>query len=159
MIVLLIRLMMSALCAMVMGCASSRAEETSQRSPEMREPTYMASELIVKLKPKAGKVVDAALQKSRVPTHTGLAWFDRLTERYGVSAIEPVFSHQLDAEVLKQRFPERSRRAPANAKTPDLQYVYKLTLRQGAVIPQAAADYTTQPDVEYAQPNYIATIQ
>ena len=40
-----------------------------------------------------------------------------------------------------------------------MKYIYQLTMRQNTDVLQAAHEYTTHPEVEYAQPNYLATIQ
>ncbi len=58
-----------------------------------------------------------------------------------------------------RKYPERAKRAPPDTHVPRLQYVYKLTMSHKANITEAAADYARHPDVEYAQPNYIATTQ
>ena len=139
------------------GCGATRAQET--RQPSAAEPTqsYVPGELIVKLKPEAGKALAATLQAGRPPTQTGLAWFDALNQRYGVRQLAPLFPDQRDIEDIRRKYPERARRAPPNATAPSLQYIYKLTMPQDADILQAAADYAKQPDVEYAQPNYLAT--
>ena len=147
---------------MAVGCAAATtAQGTAEYLPGPNQPQYVVGELIVKLKPEVGKILDAALQAGKSPTHTGLAWFDGLNARYGVRAIQPVFTHQPDVEEIRRRFPQRSRRAPpnTNAQTPSLAYVYQLTLRHDADIPQAAAAYAAHSDVEYAQPNYLATTQ
>jgi len=90
---------------------------------------------------------------------TGLAWLDELNARYGVTKIEPVFSQTLDPHTIQRRYPQRTKRAPPGATIPSLAYVYKLTLQQDTDLRQAIADYSAQPDVTYAQPNYLATTQ
>ena len=141
------------------GCTLHAAQEGTARSSEIDVPRYVAGELIVKLKPEAGEILDGALQAAAPPTHTELPWLDALNRRYGVSAIEPVFAHQPDLDEIKRKYPERSRRAPPDARPPNLKYIYKLTMRHDVDVIQAAADYAKQPDVEYAEPNAIATIQ
>ena len=144
------------LTGLLLGCAASALEEHAHELPK---GTYVPGELIVKLVPEAGEQLEAALAAKRVPTETGLDWLDRLNTRYGVTKIDPVFSHHQDIEAIKRKFPERSKRAPPGAAAPSLKYIYKLTLLPSAPIPQAASDYARQPGVEYAQPNYLVTIQ
>ena len=141
------------------GCKLRAAQERTSRPKEIDTPRYVAGELIVKLTPEAGEVLDAALQAEAAPTHTGLPGLDALNRRYGVTAIEPVFAHQPDLDEIRRKYPERSRRAPPDATIPSLTHIYKLTMRRDADIPRAAADYGGSPDVEYAQPNALATIQ
>jgi len=141
----------------LVGCrsASVAAVEPAQQP----ETAFVAGELIVKLRPEAGRQLDEALAAGALPRHTGLAWFDQLNERYGVTKVEPLFTYQADTEDIKRKFPERTKRAPPGAEVPTLRYVYTLTMSRDANVLQAASDYTAQPDVEYAEPNYIATIQ
>ena len=141
------------------GCCLAVAQESPHVASRSSSPQYVAGELIVKLKPEAGEVLEAALHAGQPPVNTGLAWFDALNVRYEVSAIQPLFAHQPDVAEITRKYPQRSRRAPPGAKAPSLQYLYKLTMRQDVNVLQAASDYAAHPDVEYAQPNSLVTIQ
>ena len=141
-----------------MGCRRLSAQELTQQE-HGHTARYVAGELIVKLKPEAGAALDAALQAGQPPTNTGLARFDALNTRYGVRAIEPLFSHTPGVEEIRRKYPERSRRAPPGVQTPSLRYLYKLTMRHEVNVLQAAQDYAANPELEYAQPNHLATIQ
>ena len=143
----------------VVGCTATAAQGTSEHRVRPHQLPYVAGELIVKLAPEAGAALTTALENGQLPTQTGLAWFDELNARYEVSAIQPVFAQQPDIEAIKRKYPERSRRAPPDAKIPSLKYVYKLTLRHGANVLQAAQNYAAHSEVEYAEPNYLATVQ
>lgn len=146
------------LAEVIVGCRTLTAEEIHKPTPAASH--YAAGEIIVKLKPHAGETLNAALHAGhQPPQHTGLAWFDTLTQRYGVTKVEPVFPQQPDFETITQKYPQRARRAPPGATAVNLQYIYKLTLRQDAGIEHAATDYAHHADVEYAQPNYLAEIQ
>ena len=123
------------------------------------KPSYASGELVIKLTPEAGAVLDQALEVNRQPTETGLAWLDALNLRYGVSAIAPVFRHHLDSEAIKRKYPERARRAPPGAKIPSLKHIYTFQMRAGTDILLAVEHYERHPGVEYAQPNYLATTQ
>ncbi|MBI3997284.1 MAG: hypothetical protein HY352_06470 [Candidatus Omnitrophica bacterium] len=147
------------LAEVIGGCRTLTAEEIREPTPAVAAH-YAAGEIIVKLKPHAGASLNAALHAGhQPPQHTGLAWFDTLARRYGVTKIERVFPHQPALEAIKQKYPQRARRAPPSAKAVNLQYIYKLTFRQDVDIEHAAADYAHHSDVEYAQPNYLAEIQ
>ena len=143
----------------LLGCQSTRAQAVDRTFPEPREPQYVTGELLLKLQPDAGALVEAARAAGKLPTQTGLAWFDELNARYEVSAIQRLFTQQPDVEAIKHKYPERAHRAPPDAKIPSLKYIYKLTLRQDADVLQAAQEYAAHPEAEYAEPNYLATIQ
>lgn len=136
-----------------------QAVEFHQPPGDAQQPKYVPGELIVKLKPEAGKQVTEALAAGDPPTNTGLAWLDALNHRYGVTKIEPVFPNQPDPEAIKRKYPQRARRAPPGAVAPNLAHIYKLTLRKDADILNAAVDYGLARDVEYAEPNYVVTTQ
>jgi len=126
------------LCGMVVGCATTFAKDANDQPHASQQATHVAGTLILKLKPEASKALDATLQSGQSSTMTGLAWLDTLNARYGVTKIEPLFPHQ----------------PPAT-----LQHIYKLTMRNGTDVTRAAAGYERQPDVLYAQPDYLATTQ
>ena len=96
----------SALLIGAAGCELRAAQEGTSRPKEIDTPRSVAGELIVKLTPEAGEVLDAALQAEAAPTHTGLPGLDELNQRYGVTAIEPVFAHQPDLDAIKRKYPE-----------------------------------------------------
>lgn len=146
-------------CAMAGGCARVHAQDGRGSKPSPSTPRYVAGELVVKVKPKVGERLDAALQAHQPPTHTGLVWLDALNGRYGVTAIAPLFANQPSLEEIQRKYPVRARRAPPGATSPSLRYIYKVTMRRDADVEHAALEYGQQPDVEYAQPNYLATVQ
>ena len=137
----------------------TRTSRTSVLGPQPAGPSYATGELIVKLAPEAGAVLDEALEANRPLTSIGLAWLDALDQAYGVSAIEPLFPHQVDPETIREKYPERAKRAPSTARAPTLKHIYTFRLRPDADVLQAAQDYASQPAVEYAQPNYRVTTQ
>lgn len=121
---------------------------------------YVPGQILIRLNERAGEMIEAARGIAGSPTTTGIGWFDALNARYGVTNIEGVFEHAFDLDTIRERFPERARRAPWNdPEPPSLRYVYKLTLRPEIDVRQAVADYAAQPDVLYAEPNYLATTQ
>ena len=134
----IVRVVSLLLCGMGVGCATTFAKDTNRQPAASQHAAYVTGTLILKLKPEAGKTLDVALQSTQAPMRSGLAWLDALNQRYGVTKIEPLFSHQ-----------------PA----PTLQHIYKLTMRNGTDVTRAAAGYERQPDVLYAQPDYLATTQ
>lgn len=146
---------------LAVGCVATDAKD-AQESPRAPQGagSYAAGQLIVKLKPEAGAALDAMLAQGRAPTQSGMAWFDALSVRYGLSRIEPVLAGQQDVESIRRKYPQRARRAPpGTSRLQPLRYLYKLTLRPDVDLRHAAAAYSAHPAVEYAEPNYLATIQ
>jgi hypothetical protein len=146
---------------LVDGQTSDDVETHAAPGPEPTPapPAYAAGELIIKLNDEAGQQLEEALEAGRPLTETGLAWLDALNATYGVSVIEPVFRHQADPEEIREKYPERARRASPGVTIPSLRYIYQLTVRADADIRQAVAEFSQQPAVIYAEPNYVATIQ
>src|SRR5205823_4313371 len=61
--------------------------------------------------------------------------------------------HRIDGGLA--RFPARAGRIPKGATVPDLSNVYVLDLPSGSDVAAAAARYAADPDVIYAQPDYV----
>ncbi len=141
------------------GCRAGAAEPPADHATASKSRHYVAGELLVKLKPEAGQALDAALSAKRSPTATGLTWLDVLNQRYGVSAIRRLMTPSQTPEDIRRKYPERARRAPPGAHSQSAQYLYALVLRADVDLLRAAAVYSAQPGVEYAQPNYLATAQ
>jgi hypothetical protein len=135
------------------------AQEAHQANPRSSRANYVAGELIVKLRSDAGEALDGALNNHKPPIETGLSWFDALNRQHGVTAIKPLFANQPSPEEIKRKYPVRSRRAPPGAKATSLKHIYQLTMRVDVDIEQAARAYAAHVYVEYAQPNYLSTIQ
>jgi hypothetical protein len=73
---------------------------------------------------------------------TSLTSVDALNREFGISAMEPVFPH------LRKTAPF----------LPDLSTIYKLRLAPGKSLADAIQRYRQDPNVLYAEPNYIAHI-
>ena len=139
------------------GAASALEAHTHDLPKQGRD---VSGQLIVKLRPAAGARLEQALRDHWTSLEsTGLDWLDRLNARYGVTKITPTFSAPPDIEMIKRKFPQRTKRAPPGADVPRLQYIYTFTVSSTVAIPQAAADFAAHPDIEYAHPNYLMTIQ
>ena len=98
---------------------------------------------------------------------TGRDSLDRLNRSFGVREAHPLFlrDHELDADrkttyrqridVVLGKYPARSARIPKGAAVPDLSNVYVLELPAGTDVAAAAARYAADPEVVYAQPDYV----
>ncbi len=140
----------------VIGCASAPPHRSF---PTAFSARHVPGELIVKLRPAAGEVLKTVLAAGHPATQTTLPWLDTLNRRFGVTRIEPLLHQHADPEELARKYPQRARRAPAGTPVPSLRHVYKLMLPPEADISEAIAAYSAQPDIEYAHPNYLVTVQ
>ncbi|MHC4620635.1 MAG: S8 family serine peptidase, partial [Planctomycetota bacterium] len=65
---------------------------------------------------------------------------------------------KVSATSKERRLLRRLKRAPKRAKVPDLGRIYKIDLAPGQSAARAAAEYNKDPDVEYAELNYLVSI-
>jgi subtilisin family serine protease len=140
------------------------------------EPGYVPNEIIVKFKAEAVNALECAIvQKGATPSQVQLtASLDKLNKKYKVKKFRQIFpsfkknQKRLEALKLKDKslltkkekhLLRRLKRAPKDAKIPDLDRIYKLTLGEGQSVEETVAGYNQVPDdVEYAQPNYMYEI-
>jgi len=136
------------------------------------------NEIIVKFRGTAANIIERQLQlhdSAGNPNFLPLSYhLASLNKKYRLNRIKPLLkdfrSRQLNLEPLKGadgRFPakkqkrilERLKRVPKIAKVPDLGNIYKIQLncesRQS--LEEALAEYRNNPDVEYAELNYIVS--
>jgi len=139
---------------------------------------YIPNEIIVKFRGTAADTIEKQLHirnPADVPNLSLLSsHFATLNKKIRVSRIKPLLKdfrkRRLRLESFKGaagRFPakkqkrvlERLKRAPKTAKVPDLGKIYKIQLdcesRQS--LEEALAEYRSNPDVEYAELNYIVS--
>ncbi len=114
------------------------------------------------------------------------ASLDKLNKKYKVKKVAPIFKdfkrQRKNIEYLKaksdlkehfkkkyainavrlskkeEHILKRLKRGPKDAKIPDLDQIYKLELEEGQSVEEAVAEYKKDPNVEYAQPNYVYTL-
>jgi hypothetical protein len=125
------------------------------------------------------------LSRRREPfkTITHTSTLDMLNNRFRVKKIEKVFESKEGEDLKKltlnrlvtsnlresaeerfykqvrstrKRFSKRSKRAPQGMEVPYLNHIYRLEFEDKALdILEACAAYSEDPDVEYAEPNYL----
>lgn len=149
---------------------AEKTENIKEDISKEKTPQYAPGKLIVKFKPGTSEVI----RNSGYTVHArGLSRsINELNAKHKVKNINPVFKHLhkkdadgkfLTAKSQAQRtagkFSKRQKRAPVDAKIPDLENIYILELEKDADILQSAADYQNDPNVEYAEPNYIYDTQ
>ncbi|MFZ0034685.1 MAG: S8 family serine peptidase [Sedimentisphaerales bacterium] len=139
-------------------------------------PRYAPNEIIVKFREKAAGTAASEVYKKVAAKDMRLSSsLDRLGRQYKVKELKPVFKNfkknaekirQLQAKDVKQltakekRILRRLVRAPKNAKAPTMDRIYKLAveLEKGQSLEDVVAEYNKDPDVEYAELNYIVSI-
>ena len=122
-------------------------------------PEYAPSDVIVKFKP---GVIDVPVEKQRVLAHEvviSASSIDILNQRFGLIEMERIFKTPLkknycdqvrtmtaeeQVESIEQKFPQI-----------DLSNIYKLTFPKDANVREIVEEYKKDPNVEYAQLNYI----
>lgn len=117
---------------------------------------YAPGELIVKFrsKPKLdpSRLADPGYL-ARVPQLKGIAG------KHKLRLMGTVFG-KFDPEKVKRRFHQRATRARAGETPPDLSRIYKIILEDASVsVLDVCAELRENPDIEFAEPNYVARIQ
>jgi beta propeller repeat protein len=118
--------------------------DTASPSPDQAPGPFVPGEIIVKLKPGVEPAAAAALRA--------------VDSRHPGKRYERVFPHLLTAEEVGRRNPIRGRRTPGQAPGQErrLDSIYRVILEdQTADVLQAARELSQDPDVEYAEPNFI----
>ena len=126
---------------------------TSSESP------MAPQELIIKLDPSAGKILNEALQEKHPPARTGLPWLDLLNRQYAVISITPLLPPDASPEETRQKYPQRTQRRNPEENSPDLGYVYLFQFKSGIDLKETARIYSENPQVVYVHPNAVMSIQ
>ena len=147
--------------------ASSAAAGVALRPPLANSPSAHPHRLIVRYTTRAARC-SACLPSgpARFASVTGTDSLDRLHERFRVQSARGVFVQAadeasaravLDRHIARarQHYSTRAARAPRDVTPPDLTRVYVLDLGPGVEPSEAAAAFAADPDVEYAEPDYI----
>ncbi|MEE9369934.1 MAG: S8 family serine peptidase, partial [Sedimentisphaerales bacterium] len=137
---------------------------------------YVPNEIIIKFRETVADSVEEQLRSKAPATQLTLSQdLDQLNARYAVREIKPLFKNfrhrcqQLkalqakDKTLLTQKENHtlsRFKRARKEAKVPELDRIYKLKLEldENQTLQDVVAAYNNEPDVEYAELNYIVSI-
>ena len=148
------------------------------------KPNYVPNEIIVKFKDTTAQVLESELvQKIKSLRDVKLASsLDNLNKKHRVKEFKQIFPNfkkdrqrlenlklrdkvrtkynikQIKFTKQEEHLLKRLSHAPKDAKVPDLDRIYKLELEKGQSIEEAVAEYSKDPNIEYAQPNYIYTL-
>jgi len=134
-------------------------------------PGYKEGEIIVKFKQGAAEALEGQLSKNKATEMMQMSIsLDELNRRHKVEKIRPLIKgfrtkRQWMKELLKKdeanltnrekRILKRSNRVSKRAKKYELDRIYKIELAEGQSAEEALEEYRQNPDVEYAELNYI----
>ncbi|UCF43334.1 MAG: S8 family serine peptidase [Planctomycetota bacterium] len=139
-------------------------------------PEYVENEIIVKFRGNAADAVETGLAKGGSAKGLKLSdSLDELNKRYKLKKAKCLAKNfkqnrgrvkallEKDEALLskkERRIVERLKRAPKGARVPDLSGIYKLELELEAwqSLEEVVAAYGSDPDIEYAELNYIVNI-
>jgi len=137
---------------------------------------YVPNEILVKFRRNAATAIEEQLELKRTTNQLVLSQdLDELNARYHVKKIKPIFKnfrtrrqrvislHQKNKKFLntrEKRILRRLKHAPKNANVPDLDRIYKIQveLRTGQSLEEVVETYQSNPNVEYAELNYIVSM-
>jgi beta propeller repeat protein len=130
-------------------------------------------EIIIKFKEKNAASIDRNINSQTMkpsPSQTGLPSINTLNVKHKVKDIAPVFKELKDKQLqtnksykqlftdTQAKFSQRAKRAPKNVQIPNLTNIYKLELQdENADALAICEEYKQDSNVEYCEPNYIAT--
>ncbi|MBN1888717.1 MAG: S8 family serine peptidase [Thermoflexales bacterium] len=141
-----------------LAATSTAAAEPPARAirPGADGVRYRSGDLLVRFTPQAGRSL-ALRSLLRSPSSiTGLSALDELGAAHGLRAIDPVFrrlTRQKAAAVRASVFVSDAMSGWGQAE--GLADVYKLSFPAEADVEQLAAAYRADPNVVYAEPNYV----
>jgi hypothetical protein len=137
---------------------------------------YVPNEIIVKFRANAAGAFKRGLAKGGLAKGLKLTdSLDELNKRYKLKKAKCLVKNfkqnrgrvkallKKDTALLskkERRIVNRLKRAPKDARVPDLSRIYKLELelKAGQSLEEAVAEYNSNPDIEYAELNYIVKI-
>ena len=135
--------LMSGLIIVFVAACATRATTTDQ-SPRPRPRSaapWAGGQLIVKFQPEAAAAVERARREERFPA-VGIASLEALFAEFGINRCQRVF-------------PDR----PNQTDDPvGLARIYVLWLGSEAPVEGAVQAFSQDPAIEYAEPNYTATL-
>jgi len=159
----------------ILACLLAAAALT-QAVPLSASNEYVPNEIIVKFNEKTASAAEKQL-KAKTPTRNLKLskTLDKLNKKYRIRKLAPIIKNfrqkhqQLQALRTKKdslltekekHILRRLARAPKKAKIPDLDRIYKLEIEPETQqsLQEVLEDYQNNPDVEYAELNYIVSI-
>jgi subtilisin family serine protease len=148
----------------------------TQAVPLPASNEYLPNEIIIKFSENAASAAEQQLRAKIPASNLKLSKaLDKLNKKYRIRKITPVIknfrANQKRLNALKtkktslltekeKRILRRLARTPKSTKLPDLDRIYKiqLDLKMQQLLRETLEDYQNNPDVEYAELNYIVSI-
>ncbi len=145
-------------------------------SAHTKAAKYVPNEIIVKFNSSLTDVLETQLSKGLPPAKLKLsASLDRLNSKYRLRSAKAIFKNFKKKRQHIKALPEKDKtllsttekqilrrmtRAPKNTPVPELSGIYriKVDLKPGESLEEIAATYADDPEVEYAELNYIVSI-
>jgi subtilisin family serine protease len=147
--------------------------------------SYAKGQLIVKYRDSVTQCVHCLIKHGgsfQFATTDASGSLDELHQRYHVAAAKPLFrpeekearlgsdafpvsrqmleqDEQQHQEMIMRRFQIRAKRIPWDAPLPDLSHTYLLEVPDDCNIAQAVEDFSRDPHIVYAEPNYLMKVQ
>jgi len=139
------------------------------------QPDYAQNQIIVKFRRPVTDTLEMSLSEATSASELKMSHsLDRLNKKYRLRKAKPLFKnfrknrHHRNALLKKDKalltkkekhIIRRLKRAPKGAKVPELDRIYKidLDLEPGQSIEEVVAAYNNDPDIEYAELNYIVS--
>jgi len=121
-----------------------------QLDPRVQQAEFLPGEILIRYK---DDVVVSNLKISGIP-QTGVASIDQIFQKYAVHTSERLFPNKkkLKSTVMLPSFSGRE------FEQPNLHNIYKLQIQQPYRIFEAIEELNQDPNVLYAEPNYILSI-
>jgi subtilisin family serine protease len=171
------RLLILGLAALILGLGEPASQDvptdgdvgvSDPRTRAALRVEYVPGELVLKLRSPVAAHAESAVSLSFTSAEESIdaSGLDALVDEYGITALRRVFrrfdetgdlvaSAQEVAAANVERHLARSRRAPLGATVPDLENLFVAELAEGSDVLEAAARFSSHPDVVYAEPNII----
>ena len=162
----------------------ANAEDHPARTSKIHR--FVPGEILIKFKDEAdiGEIAEElSRRKEPFKTITKTPTLDILNDRFRVRKIERLFRSrdgrnlkgltlnqetasefrerakkrflkQIDS--IRQRFPKRADRIPEAVEIPYLNHIYRVEFEEAVNVMEAGRTFAEDPDIEYAEPNYLA---
>ena len=132
--------------------SSQRAEEAA------RDDQFVPDEIIIKLKSSAAEI--SVVQDSRGYAKTGLPSLDESLRQFKVKKMNRIAGARKESLLRNQKFKRKDNKGRSRIlnKRNRLEGIHKLELERGTDIWQAIDRFQSDDNIEYAEPNYIYTV-
>lgn len=139
------------LVLLLVNTVFAQSEFANPRYIDPYNPEYEANEILVKFK---DDVQVTTLKSSSGIVQTGISSFDKFSKTNRVVGMEKIFKNATRLKSAKIITIQGETRT-----VPQLHNIYKLTIQGEKDIPELIKELETQPEIEFAEPNYFVYSQ